>query len=101
MLYLDTSYLVRLYTKDAGWEKVRALSATDSIACCLHGRAEVSGAFHRKFRESAINQKELSQVLSEFEKDCDAGAFSWLPLSAAVMVCVLRTPCTGSPAIVR
>ena len=85
MLYFDTSYLARLYTQDPGWEKVRALAATDHLACCLHGRAEALAAFHRKFREGAINQKDLNQLLAEFEKDCRAGAFNWLPLSAAVV----------------
>ena len=85
MLYFDTSYLARLYTQDPGWEKVRALAATDHLACCLHGRAEALAAFHRKFRESAIGQRDLHQLLAEFEKDCRAGAFNWLPLSAAVV----------------
>ena len=85
MLYLDTSYLVRLYTKDAGWEKVRALAKTDSLACCIHGRAESVAAFHRKFREGEFTQKELGTVLTEFEKDSDGGAYRWLPLSPAVV----------------
>jgi predicted nucleic acid-binding protein len=84
MLYFDTSYLVHLHTRDNGWEKVRALAATDSLACCLHGQAEAVAAFHRKFREGAIDEKELSQLLAEFDRDCKAGAFDWLPLSAAV-----------------
>jgi predicted nucleic acid-binding protein len=85
MLYFDTSYIVRLHTRDLGWEKVRALAATDSLACCLHGHAEAVAAFHRKFREGAINEKELAQLLGEFDRDCKAGAFDWLPLSRALM----------------
>jgi predicted nucleic acid-binding protein len=91
MLYFDTSYLVRLHTRDPGWEKVRALAATDSLACCLHGRAEAVAAFHRKFRDGAINEKEFRQLVAEFERDCEAGAFDWLPVSGAVMECVVKT----------
>jgi predicted nucleic acid-binding protein len=86
MLYFDTSYLVRLHTKDAGWERVRAFAATDNIACCLHGQAEVISAFHRKFREGTVSQKDLQTLLTEFDKDCSAGAYRWLPLSPTVIV---------------
>jgi predicted nucleic acid-binding protein len=86
MLYFDTSYLVRLHTRDAGWERVRALAATDSIACCLHGQAEVVSAFHRKFREGTIHQKDLQTLLAEFNKDCSSGAYRWFPLSPAAIV---------------
>ena len=100
MLYFDTSYLVRLYTKDAGWGKVRALAATDTIACCLHGQAEAVAAFHRKFRERAITQKELSHLLTEFDRDCQAGAFSWLGLSPIVIERVIK-PYSNLPATVN
>lgn len=85
MLYFDTSYLVRLYTKDAGWEKVRALAGSNDIACCVHGRAETVAAFHRKFREGAINRKEMNALTAEFETDSAAGAIEWLGLSTAVV----------------
>ena len=85
MLYFDTSYLARLHTRDAGWEKVRALAATDAVACCVHGRAETVAAFHRKFREGAIRHQDLVRLLAEFERDCQAGAFTWLWLSPAVI----------------
>ncbi len=85
MLYFDTSYLVRLYTKDAGWERVRTLAATDHIACCLHGWAEVVSAFHRKFREGTISRKDLGTLLTQFDHDGSAGAYRWLPLSPSVL----------------
>jgi predicted nucleic acid-binding protein len=91
MLYFDTSYLVRLYTKDAGWEKVRALAKSDHLACCIHGQAETAAAFHRKCREGVVNQTHLSTLLSEFDKDSSGGAYRWLPLSPAVISRVMAT----------
>jgi predicted nucleic acid-binding protein len=85
MLYFDTSYLVRLYTSDPGWEKVRELARTDRLACCLHGRAETVAAFHRKLREGAILRRELKTLLMEFDRDSEAGAFRWLPMSPSVV----------------
>jgi predicted nucleic acid-binding protein len=85
VIYFDTSYLVRLFLEDPGWQKVRALAATDRLACCLHGRAEIIAAFHRRFRDGAITQPDLHQLIGQFEQDCEAGAFHWLPLSSAVI----------------
>jgi predicted nucleic acid-binding protein len=42
-------------------------------------------AFHRKLRECAISQRELGVLLSQFQTDCLAAAFRWLPLSPAVV----------------
>ena len=85
MLYFDASYVVRIHSRDSGWEKVRQLAAMDNIACCVHGHAETIAAFHRKFREDVISQREMATVIAEFEKDSAANAFLWLPLSPAVI----------------
>jgi predicted nucleic acid-binding protein len=99
VLYLDTSYLVRLYTKDIGWEKVRALAKTDSVACCIYGQAETIAAFHRKLREGTLKQRELRTLLAEFDKDSGAGAYRWLPLSPAVVARVASTYAHLPPAV--
>ncbi len=90
MLYFDASYLVRLHTRDAGWKEVRALAATESLACSLHGQAETVAAFHRKYRERAINQKELGEILAQFDRESNAGACHWLPVSPEVIARVVQ-----------
>ena len=90
MIYFDTSYLVRLYLEDAGWQKVQALAATDQVACCLHGKAEAVSAFHRKFREGVVNARGFRDLVEQFETESEAGAFRWLPVSSGVMDRVVR-----------
>jgi predicted nucleic acid-binding protein len=85
MIYFDTSYLARLYVADAGWGKVRALAATDRVACSLHGKVETIEAFHRKVRERALLPPVFAGLLQQFESDCAAGAFEWLPVTPHVV----------------
>jgi predicted nucleic acid-binding protein len=85
MIYFDTSYVVRLYVSDTGWEKVRALAGTARIACAVHGKAETIAAFHRKFREGIVSESIFAQLIKQFESDCSGNAFEWLPLTASVL----------------
>jgi predicted nucleic acid-binding protein len=78
VIYFDTSYLVRLYYQDAGAGQVRALAATDHIACAALGQAEMMAAFHRKLREGAIKPAAYAALADQVEAHIQAGAFHWL-----------------------
>ena len=86
MIYFDTSYLVRLYYADPGAEAVRALAATDHVACAAHGQAEMMAAFHRKLREGAIRAPAYDALLGQVRAHIGVGAFQWLAQSEGIMV---------------
>jgi len=85
LIYLDSTYLVRLYFEEPGYERVRQLAASDAIACAQHGRAEVISALHRKFRERTITAHLYEVALEQFRDDLRADAFRWVPLSDLVL----------------
>ena len=79
MIYLDTSYLVRLYWEEPGYEAVRELAASDHVCCAQHGEAELVAAFHRKLREGALPLRSYRAVFAQFESDRAANAFAGCP----------------------
>ena len=90
MIYFDTSYLVRLYYQDAGADLVRALAATDHVACAAIGQAEVMAAFHRKLRDGAIRQAAYFALVVQVETHISAGAFQWLGQDEETLLRVRR-----------
>lgn len=84
MKYSDTSYLVRCYVEDTGWEAVRALAEQEPVACCSLGRAEAAAALHRKLREGSLTADEHAEVALQFRDDCATGLWRWLPLDEAL-----------------
>lgn len=86
MIYFDTSYLVRLYYQDAGADAVRALAATDHVACAAHGQAEMMAAFHRKLREGAIRPAAYAALIGQVRTHIGAGAFHWLAQDSEIFL---------------
>jgi predicted nucleic acid-binding protein len=99
MIYLDVSYIVRLYVEDPGWEAVRTLAGQAPVACSLHGQAEVIAALHRKFREGVFTASVFRQILDQFDLDCVNDAYRWLPLSPKVIARVRESYGTLPPSV--
>lgn len=85
LLYFDTSYLVRLYLRDDGFEKVRELAdSTTMIVSAWHAQAEVVSAFHRAFREGRLESHSYLSLVAQFSSDSKNGFYQWLPLTDQV-----------------
>jgi len=86
LLFLDTSYIVRLYLEDEGCTKVRHLvESRSTIATAWHARAEIVAALHRACREKRIGKREMEGFYQQFDLDCHAGLFVWQYLTESVM----------------
>jgi len=90
VIYFDTSYLVRLYYQDPGAGRVRALAATDHVACAALGQTEMMAAFHGKLREGAIKPAAYAAVANQVEAHVKAGAFHWLAQDGEILSRVRR-----------
>jgi predicted nucleic acid-binding protein len=89
MIYFDAAYIAKFYLDERDSDAVRNLAeASGEVACCLHGRVEVLIAFHRKLREGAFNPKTFAAVADQFEADCEAAVWSWLPISVKLVTSV-------------
>lgn len=83
--YFDTSYIVRLYLEDGGYEHVRALASSHSIihsAC--HAQTETIAACHRAFRENRITRLGYFALLEQFQADVAIGMYGFLPFSDTI-----------------
>lgn len=90
MIYFDTSYLVKCYIKEPGWEKVREFARTqERISCSVFGRMELIAAFHRHLREGGISEDYMGIIMKQFDLDESRRLWTWLPLSEKVMTAVI------------
>lgn len=82
MIYCDSSYLVRLYLDDHGFEVVRELCAKHPVTSAAHAQAELPAAVHRAWREGRLQEDAFTALMEQFETDCSEGAFHWQSLTA-------------------
>jgi predicted nucleic acid-binding protein len=81
MTYLDAAYIAKFYLEEPDSDRVRHfLASTHPVASCVHGMVEVASVFHRKLREGVMPQAEFDLFCAQFEADCQAGLWTWLPM---------------------
>ncbi len=87
MIYLDSSYLVKLYLHEHGSEEVEAWlsSQTGQVVCCLHGRLELIAALKRQQREDKLTEAQLRATVKRLEQEEKAGVIRWLPIDSILM----------------
>lgn len=86
MSYWDAAYLAKFYLNEPESDRVRALAEAEGEASCSRfGYLETVSVFHRKLREGALDRAAFREVSGQLEADCDAGLWTWLPVSPAVL----------------
>lgn len=92
MIYVDACYIAKTYLLEEGTAEVREfLAEVDLVASCQHSRVEFLTAVHRHLREGRLSNKAFNAVLDDFERDCDAGFWVWIPLSDTIIANVANT----------
>jgi predicted nucleic acid-binding protein len=92
MPYFDSAYVAQCYLPESGHAAVVAIAEqADLVATSLFARTEVAGVFHRKLREGSLTTPEFREVLAQFQQDCRAGIWQFLPISAEIVESVVQT----------
>jgi predicted nucleic acid-binding protein len=70
MIYLDSSALVKRYTKEVGTDFVKSILATDGlITTSKLTYPEILSALMRKVRSGEIKKKTFNGIVDKFDKD--------------------------------
>lgn len=86
MIYLDTSYLIKLYADEPGADDVLAwLEGKGDLVCAAHGRLELFAAFKRHQRERRLTGSGLAALLKQVARDESSLLLRWLPLSTELI----------------
>ena len=81
MHYLDTSYLLKLYTCEHGSTEVAAwMTGRRDFVCSRHGKLEVISGLKRHQREGRIDARGLRQSLAQLAADESSQLIVWLPV---------------------
>jgi predicted nucleic acid-binding protein len=100
MIYWDTSYLIKLYLREAGTDDVlQAFAGQGGFVCAEHGRLELLAAFKRNQREGLLSAARLKTLWEKHEQDQSDGLVEYLPLSSPLIRQACQTLFLLPPAV--
>ncbi|MFA5264316.1 MAG: type II toxin-antitoxin system VapC family toxin [Opitutaceae bacterium] len=86
MIFCDTSAFAKLYVAEAETTALRRITdAEDEVCASELVRAELMSVFHRRWREKKWSQADFHTTVRQFENDCVAGFWTWLPLDSIII----------------
>ena len=86
MIYFDACYIAKFYLAEPDSAKVIAFANGQvEVSCLLIGKAEVVAVFHRKFRESIVDESGFHLLCDQFDADCASGLWRWHPVDDTLL----------------
>lgn len=90
-VYFDSTLVAKFYVNEAGRNEVRALARSSGVVVTSGiAIAEVSAAFHRKYRERAVDARTLKALLGQFTQDVADGLWTFVGPSEVLLQRVQR-----------
>jgi hypothetical protein len=84
--YFDSALIAKFYLNEPGREAVRRLArGAGMVVSSGIAVAEVSAAFHRKFREGAVDKRVFKGLQGQFEHDVEQGLWKLVGPTAALL----------------
>jgi predicted nucleic acid-binding protein len=93
--YFDSAYIAKFYVDEPESDTVRQLAESlGRVHCSAFGRIEVTGVFHRKWREGVFTEREFREVSAQFADDCAAGLWTWLSVTDSLIETTVDALCS-------
>jgi predicted nucleic acid-binding protein len=77
--YFDSALIAKFYLNEPGRDVIRQIAAKAGLVITSGIAAvEISAAFHRKYREGAIDRSVFDALNGQFDHDLSAGLWRWI-----------------------
>ena len=84
--YFDSALIAKFYLNEPGREIIRALARSAGVVVTSGiALAEISAAFHRKFREGAVDQSVFQALQGQFQHDVNSGLWRFIGPTEALL----------------